>query len=248
MKYYYIREGLGDILYGLPTIKALGGGYIINGLPIEHHRALKPLMACQPYVKGFYHESEYGLPKGFINLGDFLHLQKNPRHIIEAFASVMNVQIDLKEPWLEIPKIEGWTGLSYAVMNITPRYRDKLFNYKKEIRFLRNNTQSPICFLGTYNEYMYFTEKYSREHIRYVKTDNLLEAAQIIAGAKYFTGTQSSLLAIAEGLGRSYRYERSPFHDNCRTGRDNETILNNHTRKWHLALSRTQEIYRNFTS
>lgn len=247
MKSYYIRGAIGDIIYSLPAIKALGGGVIYNGLSFNQHAALAPLLECQSYVKGFFHESEFGLPKGFVNLEDFVHLQKNPNHIIESFAKVMGVKVDIKEPWLVLPgKSERREEkVPYAVINITPRYRDKIFSYRRHLEMLRRNTCWPIVFLGLYEEYQIFRKKYPNAYIRWVKTDNLLEAAYIIQGAKYFTGTQSSLLAIAEGLGRSYFFERSPFLDNCRTGRTNETVLNNHTHKIHHALSRLQEIGRN---
>lgn len=252
MNVYYIHRAMGDIIYSLPTIKALGGGIIYNGLPIDQHHALKPLIDVQPYIGGFFHETERGLPHGFINLENFVHLQRNPAHICESFAKLMGIKIDISEPWLSIPprgpQSVGRRNLRYAVINVTPRYRDKVFSYRRHLNFLEDHTDLPIYFIGLEEEYKAFVSQYPNWRIRYVRIDNLLEAAYFIQDAKYFTGTQSSMLAIAEGFGRSYHYERSPFHDNCRTGRRNETILNNHTRKIHLAISRTQEIIRNFLS
>lgn len=249
MNAFYIHRAMGDILYSLPAIKAMGGGILYNGLPIDQHRALKPLIEAQPYIHEFHHETEKGLPHGFINLENFVHAQKNPRHICESFGKVLGISVNFRQPWLTLPPHQAPDHrFPYAVINVTHRYRDKVYSYRRELAFLRRNTVFPICFLGLFEEYQAFCQRYPHFHIKWRRTANMLEAAYIIQDAKYYTGTQSSLLAIAQGLGRSYRFERSPFHDNCRTGRPNETILNNHTRKIHLALSRAQEVFRNFLS
>jgi hypothetical protein len=191
-----------------------------------------------------WHEDEIDIPKETVNLEDFRYTQVEGRHLCDSFRRLLNVGIDFKNGWLKVPDKQYYTV--YSVINVTTRYRDKVFNWNKELRFISENGNIPIVFLGMKEEYFAFIKKYPKHHIQWVKTENWLEAAHLINGAKYFSGTQSCCLAIAEGLGRSYRYERSPFFDNVRTGRSNETILNNHTRKIHFALSRIQEVYRNF--
>jgi hypothetical protein len=249
MNNFYIHYAVGDILYALPTIKALGGGIIYTGLSPEKHASIKRLLEAQPYIHGIYHQDEQGLPKGFINLQEYLLLNQDRRHLAQMFALMMKVKIDQSVPWITLPG--GLPKLSrphYAVLNVTARYRDKVFSWRRELAFLERNTDVAIYFLGLFNEYEAFVRKYPGFGIRYYPTADLLDAAKVIAGAKYYSGTQSSLLAIAQGLGRTYRFERSPFSwwDNCVTKLPSETILNNHTRKIHLALSRTQEILRNF--
>lgn len=246
MNYYYIYKSQGDIIYSLPAIQAHGGGVIITGLPMDQYKSLLPLIEEQPDIDGFVHESEYGLPKGFINLEEFRYVQNNPMHIAESFAQVLKVNIGYqwKLGWLKnvFPNEPG----EYAVINITGRYRDKVYNYRKILDDILYKKKLPIVFLGLFDEWRAFTSKYPNHHITWLKTTDWLEVAQIIHGAKYFIGTQSCCLAIAEGLGRSYSYERSPFFDNVMTGAPTETILNNHTRKIHFALSGLQEVYRNF--
>lgn len=247
MNYYYIYKSQGDIIYSLPAIQAHGGGVIIDGLPIDQHNALRPLIEGQLGVEEFLHESEIGLPKGFINLEEFRYIQNNPMHIAESFAKVLNVDIGRAwkwKGWLRniIPNDPG----QYAVINVTERYRDKVFSYKKVLNEMLYENKIPVVFVGHFDEWKIFKGQYPKHRISWIKTEDWLMAAKIIYGARYFIGTQSCCLAIAEGLGRSYMYERSPFFDNVMTGRRNETILNNHTRKIHFALSRIQEAVRNF--
>jgi len=237
---------MGDIIYSLPAIQAHGGGSIYTGIPMEQYLVLKPLIEVQPGITGFYHERD-GLPAGFINLSKFSYVIEEGMHICEAFAKVLDVDIQYKDGWLTLPEPPLW-WMDYSVINVTPRYRDKILSYKKELKFLKENIDSDIWFLGLYEEYAEFVEKYGNDRIWWRQCDDYLQAAYLIRGAKYFTGTQSSLLAIAEGLGRTYRYERTPFpfFDNCRTGTDRETIINKHTRKLHLLYSRMLEIWKNF--
>lgn len=248
MNNFYLYRAMGDIIYSIPAIRAYGGGDIYTGISITHYNILKPLIEIQEGITGFYHESQ-GLPPNFINLEESRYIRDNGMHLCESFARMLNVQIEYKNGWLTLPELPlSW--MDYSVINVTPRYRDKIFSYKKEIRFLKENIDSYIWFLGLYEEYAEFVEKYGDDRIWWRQCDDYLQAAYLIRGAKYFTGTQSSLLAIAEGLGRTYRYERSPFpfFDNCRIGTERETILNNNTRKIHLAISRIKEVYRNFKS
>jgi hypothetical protein len=245
MKNFYIRQSVGDIIYSLPAIFATGGGAIYTGLPYPTYEALKPLIEIQPGIDGFLHERE-GIPPGIINLEDFRYRDDvNRRHLCELFGEVLGVVVDYKNGWLKLPTVKK-SGKSYAVINITPRYRDKVYMWWNELHFLAKNTEKKLQFVGDYAEYLTFIKKYGRPQYEYAATPTFLEAAILISNAKYFSGTQSACLAIAEGLGRDYRYERSPFFDNVKTGAKRETILNNRTRKIHFAYSRIQEVIRNF--
>lgn len=239
---------MGDIIYSIPAIRAYGGGAIYTGISLDHYNCLKPLIEIQEGITGFYHESG-GIPKGFINLEESRYIRTDGMHLCESFAKALGVIIDYKNGWLTMPDVTIYKK-DYAVINITPRYRDKIFSYKSELSFLKKRIIGKILFIGLFEEYKSFVDKYGEERIWWYKIDDYLQAAYMIRGAKYYTGTQSSLLAIAEGLGRTYRYEQSPFpfFDNCKIGTTRETILNSRTRKLHLIYSRMQEVYRNLRS
>lgn len=238
MKTFYINRSAGDIIYSLPAIKAYcGGGVIINGLPIALHESLKPLVDAQ---EGFTleHESYYGFPPGTINLEDFrYHPKVSHQHLTEIFAENLNASVCVQTPWLKIPGTSYWPT-NVAIVNITTRYRDKLFNWRKELKFLKAH-HSHVIFLGTETEH-----KPYKDLCEYIKTNDFLHASQLMKKSGVFSGTQSALLAVAEGMGMPYRFERSPFLSNTMTKRVNETVLNNRTRKLHFILSQLQAIKR----
>lgn len=242
---FYFYKSQGDVVYSLPAIQSFGGGIIYTGLPIEQYKALKPLIIIQPGIEDFIHESEYGIPKGFINLEEFRYKQRNPVHICDTFAETLGVNINYKNGWLELP-VNRAPNHTFAAINITPRYRDKVFSYKKELAFLRKNTERPIQFLGSGSEYHAFKTKYGEHRVQYNYTKDFLQAAFVIQAAKFYTGTQSACLAIRQGLGLPYRYERSPFFDNTMQDKLGEYIINARTRKWHFFLSYTSAAIKNF--
>jgi len=57
--------------------------------------------------------------------------------------------------------------------------------------------------------------------VRYVETDTLLQAAEIIRGSECFVGNQSCLYALAEGMKHRALLEVWPGNPNCLFERDN---------------------------
>lgn len=235
MNTYFINKTIGDIIYALPAIQASGGGTIVTGMPEKDYLALKPLIDNQKDI--VLEHIKYGLQPGVINLEDFrTHPEVTTKHICEVFGDILGVQPNYKFGWLDIS--DRLNSEQYSIINVTNRYRDKFFNWGKEINFLKKNS-SYIKFIGTYKEYIDFVFKYSKVlELDYYPTNNFYEVAKLINSCKFFSGNQSACLAIAEGLGRSYRYERSPFWDNVRLNTKRETILNsNRTRRLHYFFS-----------
>lgn len=236
-KVFYHNGSLGDIIYSLPTVQAMGGGIYVTGLPETQHKAVKSLLMQQPYITGVLHISDSGLPPGFVDLTLFRnHPLFTRKHIVELHADMQNIEIlnyqgyNWKTGWLQnITPVTHVVG-PYNVINITNRYRDRFFSWKKEIDFLRSSARFTY-FLGTWKEFQQFGQ---HGGIMYQPTDTLLDAAEYIAGAQHFSGTQSSMLAIRQGLGMTYRFEQSPNHLDTEQGSGNETILNPITRRIHL--------------
>lgn len=245
------------MIYSLPTVELMGGGQFISGMPMAEHKAIAPLLRAQLYIRNVFHLSECGLPANFVNLSRFRdHPLFTRRHIAELHAEMMEPRIVLghwwKKGWLNLERdgtiwpqrlfdllprrplsFGGQRYGDFAVIAVTPRYRDRFFSWKKEIRFLQSQVKT-IFFLGHEMEYR---ESVFGKHpaIDWIKTDNLLEAAFFIQRAKLFSGNQSSMLAIRQGLGLSYRFEQSPNHLDTEQGSEHETILNPWTRRLHLA-------------
>lgn len=171
---------------------------------------------------GCYTERSYNIGQSWKN--GWLNLERDgtiwPQRLFDLLP---------KSPRTE-PGRRSWND--FAVVAVTSRYRDRFFSWKKEIKFIRSQVKT-IYFLGHELEFRDFARKHPG--IDWVKTDNLLEAAFFIQRAKLFSGNQSSMLAIRQGLGLPYRFEQSPNHLDTEQGSKHETILNPRTRRLHLA-------------
>lgn len=234
MRTFYHSGRIGDIIYSLPTIQAFGGGRLITGIPPKAHEALAPLLLKQSCIEGLGRIEEEGLPKGFINLD---HFRQTPGlgqiHLVNAHLRAFGFpdhDFHSGMPWLEQGK--KLCPQRMAVINYTGRYQDRFFSWEKEARRLKKLTGT-VLFLGSREEYDRFP---GRPFTYFLPTADLLFAARIIANAKYFSGSQSSLLAIRQALGLSYRMEHSPNHQDVSQGSPRETVLNPVTRRIHLFL------------
>lgn len=250
---YYINRSAGDIIYSLPAIKATRDQniVIVTGLEKSLFNALVPLMA---HNRVELRHSDEGVPSGAIDMENFRYYENvNKQHLCQSFIQTLQDKhvigaellhlVRYSDGWLrDVPEMH-FTQKPYSVINVTQRYRDKVFNWNKEIGTLYQTVKT-VFFIGLRSEFDIFKAKHRHWHIRYLHTENFLEAAKVISGAFSFTGTQSAMLAIAEGLGRTYRYERSPFFDNTRLGVPRETVINKNTHKIHFAYSRMQEVFR----
>lgn len=234
-KTFHISAKLGDIIYSLPSVKLMGGGTYIYGNPdYKGYLLIKPLLESQSYIKECKYISEVSLPKDFINLDLFRNVDGgNKFHLADVYLKVFGFKSYnwSEDYWLD--NIENNIEKSYSIINRTERYNDKFFNWKSEIKFLKENSDT-IYFMGLDYEYNNFIKKYKCKDLQHYKVSNYLDAAYFIAGAKFFSGNQSSLLAIRQGLGLPYRMEQSPNHIDCNQYSNNETILNPLTRRAHL--------------
>lgn len=232
MRYFYHHGQCGDIIYSIPTIQAFGGGTLITGLKKNLHRALEPLLRSQPCISDVKHVEDFGIPKGTIILDDFrMHPKIDSEHLVNCHLEMFGFsKYDFTKPWLKA-NIKGEYG--YSIINVTERYRDKFFNWKKEIERLRKINGDYIYFMGTEKEYKDFCEKYGC-YAGHIKTKDFLEATEWIKDARIFSGNQSALMAIRQGLGLKYRIHRSPYMANCNQWNKKETVINSISRRLHI--------------
>jgi hypothetical protein len=237
---FHLSAGLGDAIYSLPTVKLMGGGTFVCGNTYEQYLTIKPLLEAQPYIDNCFHISEIDLPRDFVNLDLF---RNNPLgnkvHLVDLFLTYFGfAKYDWsKGGWLEnIEEIKPYKK-DYTVINITSRYRDKVFKklggWKRRIS--RMSVFNKVIFLGDIISYQEAKSEIKKLPMHF-KTKDLLEAAEIIKGASYFLGTQSSLLAIRQGLGLHYDFEQSPNHVDVNQYSDREYVMNPITRRLHLLL------------
>jgi hypothetical protein len=215
MNNFYHSGATGDVIYSLPTIKALGGGIFNVQLPDHLYDTILPLLKSQEYI----HEVKKGreLTGTIYNLDLFrsnidLHLT----HLVQLhLQSFQIIDETWKQGWLKVEPIKS----NNSFINITPRYQSLTTDWIKEINFLKDNSDN-VYFIGLESEY----EPYKHLIERYVIKD-YLELAQLQLGAKYVSGNQSSFMAVAQGLGRDYRMSQAEGHTNCNQFLPKETII-----------------------
>lgn len=241
MKTFYHSSAFGDQIYALPTIKAMGGGHLIVNYSKEQLETIQPLLESQPYIYSIQNITERGLPRDVVDLSAWrLNPRQNKAHLVNLFLNTFGFpDYDWNQGgWLE--GFEEYSESNFAVVNRTLRYNDKIFDWDKEIWFLGRHSKRTY-FMGLPEEYKKF-DRWNHYNMTYYPTKNLLEATELIAKAKYFSGNQSSLLAIRQGLGLPYRMEQSPNHVDCNQYSHNETVINPCTRKLHLLYTSLKKL------
>ena len=215
MNNFYHSGATGDVIYAMPTIKALGGGIFNVNLPDDLYNTVLPLLESQEYI--------YEVKKGREFVGNVFNLDKfrnnndlHLTHLVQLHLQSFDIIDETwKQGWLKVEPIKS----NNSFINITPRYKSLTTDWIKEINFLKDNSDN-VYFIGLESEY----EPYKHLIIRYEIRD-YLELAQLLAGAKYVSGNQSSFMAVAQGIGRDYRMSQAEGHTNCNQFLPKETII-----------------------
>lgn len=211
---------LGDAIYCLPTIRALGAAKLyaveVPWCRINWHRrsrALKRLVEAQSYVDSW--QDHHGEHLNF-NLTTYrAHGHKHGETIINRIARFARVQVDQSKPWLEVepsPRTKG-----RIVINRCPRWLGQRFPWKEIVSQFKRE----ILFIGLETEWRAFCSEFGM--VEYLHTVDLLEAAEAIHGSELFIGNQSSCNAICEGLGHPSVLETCITSFDCCTNRPNCT-------------------------
>lgn len=232
-KIFHHTGDLGDVIYSVPTIRALGGGVLFlsddNKYPFprksrervtaEWVNNIKPLLEAQDCIErvSFTH----GLPFSTNHdLNRFRRVWGQPHHdlssIFQMHLDEFGVKWPEQKPWLTIDRQEKTAPI---VVNATERYRNWHFPWTNLIKKYHQD----MTFVGTKREYGRFSElAYGvGKVIHWTPTDNLLELARVISGSKVFIGNQSCPMAIALGLGVNVIQEVWQGNPNCLFQRPN---------------------------
>ena len=209
MKTFKHGGGGGDMLYGLSTMKVLGGGELYLRIDIVK-KFYKTLLESQSYIESLVYSSNP--PNVDYDLDLFRQQHFNEFTLIECHAKAFNLKFDFTLPWLQVDS----KPISEIVINDTGRLRwggctidwSQLNKYKEK-----------CVFIGLKHEYENFIR--DRMYVDFYEIKDCLEFAQIIKGSKLYVGNQSTGLALAEGLkvnriadlyeGRSKQY---PYGEN----------------------------------
>lgn len=219
---------IGDIIYALPAMRALGGGALLIEAAAYTRQRLTPdkwcgvneLLLRQSYVQDV-RQWIVGEPVNY-NLNDFRarmmtllrvghgHDKHLGYWICESHGVPFKVMDD---QWLHVadPIDAAKVVFSRSGAGRDPRfvYHNPHFPWHKVWAKYRDDA----VFVGTEDEHRYFVHLCG--DVPHYRTNTLLEAARVIAGAKLFIGNQSAPHAIAEGLKKRIVLEVWPTGPNC---------------------------------
>jgi len=122
------------------------------------------------------------------------------------------------EPWIFGVKPSA-RSKGRIVINRTARYRNDLFPWTEIVAHCRNR----LMFVGLHHEWREFIGNHG--YVEYVRTDNLLEVAQLIAGSDLFIGNQSCAYALAEGMKHNSIQETHLEYPDCVYVRPNAAFI-----------------------
>jgi hypothetical protein len=219
----FIHSGAtGDMIFSLPTIRAMGGGkLIISNFDKQRAESVKKLIAMQPYITSV--EIGDGHFDGY-NLNRFRDYAGHFNNLVEAHFRGQNIPVDpeWKKGWLSLP-YKPSTKEKYAIINRTTNYEDWNFDWAKEVEYLKTIADK-VYFIGYKDEYHLFNNTFGTD-IGYIECD-FLEGAHLIQDAVMFTGCYSAWSTIAMGLGGQYRLVQAPGHTCSSLLEPRETIIN----------------------
>lgn len=233
MKTFKHSGTLGDIIYSLPVMRALGGGefylhlnqvawiakHYYNSVPSEYHQNkmstqdlefMYDFMMQQSYIHKFepltpHIEITHNLDRF---RPAFVH---HPANYIQIYCEAFGIndtqtQNDIiSTPWISVRQLNTKPGRPIVVNRTARGFSPQQRNPQWD-QWRSQEWDKRAVFIGLEQEYEEF-RKWSSWDLTYYPTKNLLEIAEIIAAAELFIGNQSMALALAQGLGTPYAFE-----------------------------------------
>ena len=227
MKSFKHSGTMGDLVYSLALMKNQGGGdfYLhmnnidwiaskyYNTRPLPFHQGrmnqqdfdfMKDFMLAQEYITDFqafvpnqtnitddldkFRPLFVGHPGNYVDIYASIYGIKDPN----ALASLRN------NPWLSVPNPKVLDGIEFIV-NRTERWVNPNPHYAYA-QWKGEGVDLKSVFVGLKSEYDRFISQ-TGWRCEFYPTTNMLELAEVIAGAEHFVGNQSQCLAMAIGLG-----------------------------------------------
>ena len=232
MKSAVISGDIGDIVYSLPTIRALGIELIYLNVNRKYKlpgigqtkfnekgaQMLIPLLSYQPYIKEVKmydgEKVDYNLDL-FRYYGDLTY-----SNLCYTMLKTFGCSPDeMKKQWLFVePSPNG----KPVLINKTDRYLNPEVNWNAFI----DSYGEYMGFVGIESEYESFISEYKCD-IPFHPTNDFLELAHLISGSSIFIGNQSSPYSIAEGLKKDTIQIVCDQCPNCLFPRDNAYYVPN---------------------
>ena len=226
---------MGDVIYSLATIKALGGGVLFvspeNRHPwprptrvqpsVEWAENFLPLVRHQDYI--WFASYTGDLPSSVdVDLNRHRELYRTNGAekwdtLFRLHLKAFGVDYPENRPWLTV-RNPCHDSARPIVVNRTPRYRNENFPWGDLLR----QYSKQMVFIGTDDEYLNFLGLGAPDYIvPHIRTRNMMDAARVIAGCKLFIGNQSACMAVALGLMKPAVMEVWQGNPNCIFKREN---------------------------
>ena len=209
----------GDIIYSLPTIKALGGGILYISLDTKYYKSkpmdqqdfewFKELLVGQDYLE----DVKLWQPDTHIDY-DLNQFRTSPNSdllftlLTSNHLNAFNATFDLSQPWLDCTKI-GTLHKADIIINRSLRYHAP-FSWNELFQW-----QNRCLFVGMPDEYADFIKKTGLVGIPHYNTCSYRQLTQVIVGSKLFVGNQSFPFALAEAIKCPRVLEACPICPNC---------------------------------
>ncbi|MGD0540710.1 MAG: hypothetical protein ABSB33_04235 [Tepidisphaeraceae bacterium] len=201
---------LGDIIFALPAIRALGGGILYldpdggvsnplirtadkvrTALNADAINSLQPVLLQQSYIQEVRHW--HGEPVDH-DLDEFRrHLRFN--NLSDSHLAVFNLPFSERDtPWLSVADpiaIEGHP----IVISRSVRYHGNYVFWRNILPQLGQT----VVFVGYPKEHEIFQYTFERQ-VTYYPTPDILTLARVIAGSQTFLGNSSFPHALAEAM------------------------------------------------
>lgn len=230
---FYHSGDLGDIIYSLLFVKAVGGGNFYVGpdttwptnckLDQTRYRFLLPLLRCQSYIgKADYAAKVPKWAKYDLNKMRelwFDHPKKMRLGVSQLFqaypARFGTGAVNETVPWLTVPEPIILPDHP-VVIHRSERYRNDRFPWNEVVRQYAYR----MVFVGLESEYQEWVKTWG-PYAKYWPVKDALDLARVIAGAKLFIGNQSFPNSLALGLGVPVIQESAPGAADCKLRRSN---------------------------
>jgi hypothetical protein len=211
-RYSFKHSGnAGDIIYSLPTIRALSkaatadvllnlnqpgrygkkshplGNVMLNEKMLE---MLKPLLCAQPYINDVMQFENSTIPDYDLDMIRKFPILLTNGNISRWYFYLYGINADLSEPWLSVSANKS--AADHIIIARSQRYRQPLIDYS----FLKKYPK--IIFIGVEEEYR--DMKAMLPGIEFIKVKDFLEMASLVAGCRFFIGNQSFPFSLAEGM------------------------------------------------
>jgi hypothetical protein len=228
---------LGDIIYALPAVRALGGGTLlldVNGGATDpwcrdtclkgrtkfarpQYDTIRPLLLQQPYVTDVRIWDGEQVDH---NLDQFRRLisTDNKLNLVTAHLREFGLP-EVLDPWLTVtdPPIKLHRPV---VINRTVRYHAAYHWWATHI----GKIAPTAVFIGHEKEHDIFQYTFDCQ-LPFHRPADALEIARILLGATFLIANQSFVLSVAHGLGTPFYQEAFPHAQTCLFDRANGRYL-----------------------